>query len=411
MVEQEVSSTRGSPGATISGDLFAKCYDYHRTDAAEAAGLFPFFVPISSDIGTTALVEGRRVLMFGSNNYLGLTQDPRVRQRSLEAVEQFGSGCTGSRLLNGTLDLHREMEQRLASFLDRPAAVVFTTGYQANLGAVSALVGRHDYLIVDAAAHASIRDGARLSYGTTLKFRHNDVHDLRRCLESVPEGRGILIVVDGIYSMEGDLANLPDIVELKTRYGARLLVDEAHAVGVAGANGRGSAEHFGVEDQVDLVTGTFSKSMASVGGFLAGDATVIRFVQHMARPFLFSASSPPSAVAAALASLDIIETEPERRARLWANAEHLRGGLRRLGFNTGESQTPIIPIVIGGELTMVHFWYGLFEGGLYTNAVTSPAVPPDHALIRMSCTAAHTPQQIDEALSVVERVGRAHGLL
>ncbi|HEX5939636.1 MAG TPA: aminotransferase class I/II-fold pyridoxal phosphate-dependent enzyme [Dehalococcoidia bacterium] len=394
-----------------AADVFDKCHSYNRSDAAEAVGIFPFFIPLSSEIGTTALVHGKRVLMFGSNNYLGLTEDQRVRQAAIEAIDRFGTGCTGSRLLNGTIDMHEEVEQRLASFLGRDSAVVFTTGFQTNLGVVSTLVGRHDYVVVDSATHASIRDGSRLSYGKELKFRHNDMGDLERTLSSIPGGKGILIVVDGVYSMEGDLANLPEIVELKQRYGARLVVDDAHGIGVVGANGRGTAEHYGLEHEVDLITGTFSKSLASVGGFVAGDAKIIRFIKHTARSFMFAASCPPPSIAAAMKALDIVESEPQLRENVWANADRMRKGLNKLGFDTGVSQTPIIPMVIGSEMSMGVFWHALLEAGVYTNAVTSPAVPMGHALIRTSTTAAHTPEQVDQALEIMGRVGRAQELI
>jgi 8-amino-7-oxononanoate synthase len=408
MVKELETRRDGIEGAA---DLFDKCYSYNRSDAAEAVGIFPFFIPLSSEIGTTAVVQGRRVLMFGSNNYLGLTEDERVKTAAREAIEQFGTGCTGSRLLNGTLDLHEEIERRLGTFLGRDNAIVFTTGFQTNLGVVSALIGRHDYIVVDAAAHASIRDGSRLSYGKELKFRHNDVEDLERTLASIPAGRGILIVVDGVYSMEGDLAPLPEIVELKNRYGARLMVDDAHAIGVVGANGRGTAEHFGLEHEVDIITGTFSKSLASVGGFVAGDAKVIRFIKHTARSFMFAASCPPPSIAAAMKALDIIENEPALRKKVWANADRMRSGLNGLGFDTGTSQTPIIPIVIGNEMQMGIFWHHLLDQGVYTNAVISPAVAPGHALIRTSTTAAHTFEQIDTALKAMGDVGRGQSII
>ncbi|MGH2587508.1 MAG: aminotransferase class I/II-fold pyridoxal phosphate-dependent enzyme, partial [Dehalococcoidia bacterium] len=405
-------ATLNSPTATNrTTDLFEKCYRYDRVDAAEEAGIFPFFLPLSAETSTTAVVEGRRVLVFGSNNYLGLTHDPRVRQAAADALDQFGPGCTGSRLLNGTFELHATMERRLATFLRREAAVVFTTGFQTNLGVISALVGRHDYVLVDSGAHASIRDGCRLSHGTVVKFRHNDMTDLTRLLDRVPSNRGVLIVVDGVHSMEGDLANLPDIVEIKRRYGARLLVDDAHALGVIGEGGRGTAEHFGLEDEVDLLTGTFSKSLASVWGYLAGDARVVRYVQHTARSFLFSASTPPPAVAAALAALEIVEQEPERRVQLRENAARMRAGLQALGFDTGMSETPIIPIIVGDEMTMGVFWYALLDTGVYTNAVAAPAVPMDRAMIRTSCSAAHTPEQVEAALRGIEQAGRRMGLV
>jgi 8-amino-7-oxononanoate synthase len=409
MVKELEAPSREATAA--AADLFSKCYVSTRADAAESVGIFPFFIPLSSEIGTTAVIDGKRLLMFGSNNYLGLTEDRRVRQAAIDAIERFGTGCTGSRLLNGTLDMHEEMEQRLASFLGRDSAIVFTTGFQTNLGVVSTIVGRHDFIVVDASAHASIRDGSRLSHGKELKFQHNDMDDLERTLLSIPAGKGILIVVDGVYSMEGDMADLPTIVEMKKRFGARLLVDDAHAIGVVGNNGRGTAEHFGLEHEVDLITGTFSKSLASVGGFVAGDAKVIRYIKHTARSFMFAASCPPPSLAAAMRALDIIENEPELRTRLRANARQLRSGLDKLGFNTGFSKTPIIPIIIGDEMKMGRFWYGLVDQGVYTNAVTSPAVSPGNALIRTSCTAAHGPAQIDEALDIMGRVGREHGLI
>lgn len=408
---KELEATQESATAEIDADLFAKCYSYNRSDAAEAVGIFPFFIPLSSEIGTTAVVDGKRVLMFGSNNYLGLTEDERVRQAAVAAIERFGTGCTGSRLLNGTLDLHEEMERRLSNFLGRDSSVVFTTGFQTNLGVVSALLSRHDYVVVDSATHASIRDGARLSYGKELKFRHNDMADLERTLASVPRGRGILIVVDGVYSMEGDLANLPEIVELKRRYGARLLVDDAHAIGVVGENGRGTGEHFGLEHEVDLITGTFSKSLASVGGFVTGDSKVIRYIKHTARSFMFAASCPPPSIAAAMKALEIIETEPDLRRRVWANADRMRAGLTNLGFDTGDSETPIIPILIGNEMSMGIYWHALLDAGVYTNAVISPAVPIGHAMIRTSTTAAHTTEQVDRAIETMGRVARAQNLI
>jgi 8-amino-7-oxononanoate synthase len=411
MVREQVLSDVDEVLGEPTGDVFAKCYAYDRADVAIAAGIFPFYVPVTAETATTAVVRGRHVLMFGSNNYLGLTHDPRVRQAALDGIEQFGVACTGSRLLNGTLELHDEMERRIAAFMKRDKAVVFTTGFQANLGVISALVGPREYIIIDDSSHASIRDGARLSAAKTWRFRHNDMDELRKRLEAVPAGAGKLVVVDGIYSMEGDYARLPDIVELKRRYGARLLVDDAHAIGVAGANGRGTGEHFGVEAEVDLVTGTFSKALASIGGFVVGDEKVVSFIKMTSRPFLFSASPVPAAIAAALKALDIIESEPDLRVAVHANAERLRNGLRALGFHTGDSTSPIVPVGVGDDLRMCFFWNALLDEGLYTNAVIWPAVPHDGALIRMSCTAAHTFDQIDEALEIIGRVGRAHGII
>ena len=392
-------------------DLFERCRRFDKPKQAEAAGCYPYFIPIQSQTGPDVIIDGRRMIMLGSNNYLGLTQHPKVIEAAVRAVEKYGSGCTGSRLMNGTLDLHLELESRLAHFAKKEAALVFTTGYQVNLGCISALVGRHDTVVIDKADHASIVDGCMLSHARVARFKHNDMADLERILSSLDPQHGILLVVDGVFSMEGDLANLPKIAELKKRYGARLLVDEAHSVGVFGEGGRGTAEYFGLIDDVDLIVGTFSKSFASTGGYVAGDADVIYYIRHLARPLLFTAAIPPASAAAALAALDVIETEPERRARLWENSNKMKRWYDELGFCTGGTQSPIIPLVIGEEMRLAQFWRRLFDLGVFTNAAVAPAVEPDRALIRTSYMATHTDSHLTAAIEIVGQAGRELGLI
>lgn len=394
-----------------SGDLFAKCEAFVAAREAKALGYYPYFKPVSTAEDTEVVIEGHKVLMLGSNNYLGLTTHPKVVEAVLEAVRRYGTSSCGSRFLNGTLDLHRQLEERLAEFLRREAALVFSTGFQTNLGTISALVGKGDVVISDKWNHASIVDGARLSYGEFRRFRHNDMEDLERVLQGCPPEAGKLIVVDGLFSMEGDLSPLDEITKLAKRYGARVMVDDAHGLGVMGEHGRGTAEHFGVEDQIDLIMGTFSKSFASLGGVIAGDAYVIDYIQHHARSMIFSASMPPAAVAAVLAALEIIEKEPERRKQLWKNARKMLQGLKQMGFDTGCSQTPVIPIVVGDMFKALEMWKRLFEEGVYVNVVLPPAVPPDRALLRTSYMATHTEKQLDFALEVFEKVGKACGLI
>ncbi|HLH73675.1 MAG TPA: aminotransferase class I/II-fold pyridoxal phosphate-dependent enzyme [Chloroflexota bacterium] len=392
-------------------DLFAKCATLTKPREVEAMGCYPFFIPLESEAGPEVTIQGRRFVMLGSNNYLGLTQDPRVKEAARLAIDRYGSGCTGSRLMNGTLDLHRELESRLARFVLKDDTLVFTTGFQTNLGAITAIAGRHDTIVLDRSVHASIIDGCRLSMAETIRFKHNDMADLERVLQGIDPKRGILIIVDGVYSMEGDVANVPELVRLKKKYGARLLIDEAHSVGVFGAGGRGVAEHFGLLDEVDLITATFSKSFASIGGFVAGNVDVIYYIRHMARALLFSAALPPASTAAALAALDIIENEPERREKLWENTRYLQRGLNDLHFSTGQSSSPVIPLIVGDEMRLAMFWRGLFDGGVFTNAAVSPAVEPDRALIRTSLMATHTRQHLDYALEVMESTGRRLGIL
>ena len=391
-------------------DIFTKCFDYQDARMAQAAGLYPYFLPLEDTEGTEVVVDGRRILMIGSNNYLGLTTDPRVRQASIDAVARYGTSCTGSRFLNGTLKLHQELETRLAAFVGKPAALVFSTGYQVNLGTISSLVQRGDVVVLDKDDHASIVDGCAMALGEMRRFTHNDMAHLDRMLGAIDPKAGRMVVVDGVYSMGGDLAPLPEIIPICQKHGARLMVDDAHSLGVMG-NGRGTGAHFGVTDQVDLIMGTFSKSFASLGGFIAGDADVIHYIQHHARSLIFSASMPASNVAAVLAAVEIMETEPDRVERLWDVTERMRAGLKALGFNMGPSVTPIIPIQTGDVATTILAWKKCFDAGLYTNAVLAPAVPPDECLLRTSYMATHTDEQIDRAIGILGEVGRELGLI
>lgn len=400
--------------SALYGDLFAKCRAYTDPEKVKALGVYPYFHPMQSAPGDEVIVDGKQCVMIGSNNYLGLVNHPKVKEAAAEATRKFGSGCTGSRFLNGTLDLHLELEERLAKFMNREACLVFSTGFQTNLGTISTLVGRDDIILIDRADHACIVDGARLSYGKVHKFAHNDMDDLARLLGLMRQDRpnaGILIVVDGVFSMEGDIIKLPRLVELAEEYGAQVMVDDAHAIGVLGKTGAGTAEHFDLIDRVGLTTGTFSKSFASLGGFVVGDAPVLNYIQHRARSLIFSASIPPGNAAAVLACLDIIESEPERREHLWKNALRMQNEFRQLGFNILNTQTPIIPIVVGEDLDAFTFWKELFEEGVFTNPVISPAVPPGQALIRTSYTATHTDEQLDRVVDVMARVGRKRGLI
>ncbi|MGC9521790.1 MAG: aminotransferase class I/II-fold pyridoxal phosphate-dependent enzyme [Anaerolineae bacterium] len=385
-------------------DIFAKCGEFTAADDAREAGLYPYFIPLTNNEGTEALIGDHHLIMIGSNNYLGLTVHPKVRQAAIDAVEHFGTSCTGSRFLNGTLELHLELERRVAEWVGKDAALVFSTGYQVNVGTISAIVARGDFVITDKDDHASIVDGCRLSYGTMKRYPHNDLEALERVLASLPEDRGKLVVVDGVFSMGGDIAPLPDLIKLCRTYGARLMVDDAHSMGVLGG-GRGTAAEFGVTEGVDLIMATFSKSFASLGGFIAGDAQVIDYIQHHARSLIFSASIPPANAAAAMASLEIMREEPERVARLVEIGAFMRERFRALGFNIGASATPIIPIIIGDDDRTLRFWKALFDAGVYTNPVLSPAVPPGLQLLRTSYMATHTDEQLERVLATFAKVG------
>ncbi len=393
-----------------SSDVFAKTREFTRLAEVKEAGLYPYFIPTEASTGTEVMVEGKRRVMIGSNNYLGLTHDPRVIAAAQAAIAKYGSACTGSRFLNGNTDLHDRIEVRLAALTGKEAGLVFSTGFQTNLGVISTLVGRSDTAYIDKLDHASIVDGCFLAAGDTVRFRHGDLAELETKLQRAKPG-GKLIVVDGVFSMEGDIVDLPRLVRICQQYDARLVIDDAHSVGVLGATGAGTAEHFGLTDQVDLIVGTFSKSFASIGGFVTGDRPVIDYLKHHARALIFSASMPPSACAAVLTCLDIMEAEPERRLRLWENADYMRAGLRSLGYDTGVSETPIVPVLIGNDLLTFHFWRSLFDHGVFTNPVVAPAVPEKESRIRTSYSATHTRDQLDFVLEVFAKVGRAAGVI
>lgn len=391
-------------------DIFKKCYEFDADKIAKQKGIYPFFQALEGTDGTEVIMNGRKVLMLGSNNYLGLTFDPRIVKAAHDGIERFGTSCTGSRLINGTLCIHEELEHRLAAFMRREAALVFSTGMQTNLGAISCLIGRNDIVVTDKEDHASIVDGCRLGMGEVKRYVHGDLEQLERILEKIEPDKGILVVVDGVFSMGGDIVDLPKLAPLCKKYGARLYVDDAHSIGVLGG-GRGTAVHFGMEKDVDITMGTFSKSFASLGGYVVGDADVINYIKHTARSFIFSASLPASNVMAAMAALDIMEKEPEHVERLWENARFMQKGLKDLGFNTGKTQTPIIPIIIGDDDRAFTFWKELYEAGVYTNPVCAPAVPVGMALLRTSYTASQTREQLTHALGVFEKCGRKLGVI
>jgi 8-amino-7-oxononanoate synthase len=392
-------------------DIFEKCRNYTIAREAMAVGLYPFFSEVESSLGTRAIIDGKEVIMIGSNNYLGLTTHPKVMEAAIAAIKKYGSGCTGSRFLNGNLDIHVELENRLARFMNKEAALVFSTGFQTNLGGISTLVGRGDSVYIDREDHASIVDGTRLSFGKVYKFKHNDMEDLDRILSESENAGGKLIAVDGVFSIGGDIVNLPGLVAAARKHSARILVDDAHAIGVIGEHGNGTASHFGLEKDVDLVMGTFSKSFASLGGFLAGEEDVIHYLKHHCRSLIFSASMPPPAVAAALAALDIIEKEPERRKRLTQIYTRMKKDFGALGFDTGDSATAIIPIKIGENETTFRFWRALLDNGVYGNTIITPAVPPGESLIRTSYMATHKDEELDRVLEVFGKLGKEFGLI
>lgn len=392
-------------------DVFEKCLKiYETTQGLRASGHYFFFRKLESPQDSEVVVNGKRVIMIGSNNYLGLTNHPRVKEAAIKAIEKFGSGCAGSRFLNGNLEIHEELETKLARFFRKEAALVFATGYQTNLGTISALLGRNDVAIIDKYDHASIIDGCRLSFGKVKKYRHNDMKDLERVLEATKD-KGKLIIVDGIFSMEGDIADLPNIAKIAKAYEAKVMVDDAHAVGVLGEGGRGTAEHFGLEDQVDLIMGTYSKSLAAIGGFVAGSKVVIDFIKHIGRSMIFSASLPPSLVASVSTALDIIEEQPQLRTQLWKNTHKMLKSYKDLGYDTGTSETPIIPIIIKDSMKTYEMCKLLFENGVFVNAVVSPAVPPGRELLRTSYMATHTEEQLDKVLGAFDKVGKQLGLI
>ncbi|MGN7985889.1 serine palmitoyltransferase [Pedobacter sp. 22226] len=370
-------------------------------------GLYPYFRSIESAQDTEVVIDGKKVLMFGSNSYLGLTNHPKIKEAAKAAIEKYGTGCAGSRFLNGSLDIHLELESRLAEYVGKEAAVLFSTGFQVNLGVISCLLDRNDYLLLDEYDHASIIDGSRLAFARTIKYAHNDMQDLRRKLSRLPEDAAKLIVSDGIFSMEGDLVNLPEMVEIANEFGANIMMDDAHSLGVIGFNGSGTASHFNLNDEVDLIMGTFSKSLASLGGFIAGSTETIEFIKHRARSLMFSASMPPSAVASVIAALDIIESEPERIDKLWDNTNYAKKLLTEAGFDIGHSNSPIIPVYIRDNTKTFMITNILQQNGVFVNPVVSPAVPSDSSLIRFSLMATHSFEQIESAIEQLSAAFKA----
>jgi len=392
-------------------DVFQKAYDFKDAREVREMGLYLYFRMIESGQDPVVTMDGRRVIMLGSNNYLGLTNHPEIKDAAELALRKYGTGTAGSRFLNGTLDIHVKLEEKLAAFMEREAAICFSTGFMVNTGVISALIGRNDVVILDSLDHACIFDGARLSYGRTLKYAHNDMDALEERLRSVRDDHGVMIVVDGVFSMEGDIADLPKIVELKKRFGTRLMVDDAHGIGVMGARGRGTAEHFGLDHEADIVMGTFSKSLAGVGGFVVGDSLVIDWIKHKARPLMFSAAPPPASVAAVIKALEVMIREPERRQQLWENTEYMKREFINLGFDTGHSASPVIPLLVGEDVTAFVMTKRLQEEGVFVNPVVSPGVPEGRAMIRTSYMATHTRDHLDRALEAIAKVSREVGVI
>ena len=379
---------------------------YTRPAEVKAAGVYPYFREISSDQDTVVKMNGKDVLMFGSNSYLGLTNHPKLKEASKAAIDKYGLGCAGSRFLNGSLDIHTELEEKLANFVGKDEAIVFSSGYKANLGAISSVLTRHDYVILDDLNHACIIDGARLSFGRTMKYRHKDMASLEKVLQRCNEDRVKLIVTDGVFSMEGDIAPLPEMVALAKKYNANIMVDDAHSLGVLGKGGRGTASHFGVTDNVDIIMGTFSKSLASIGGFIAADKDTINFMKHTARSFIFSASIAPANAASVIAALEVMEEEPERIDMLWDNTRYAMEALGNVGLETGPTETPIIPIYVRDDQKTFVLTKMLQDAGVFVNPVISPAVASHDSLIRFSLMATHTKEQIDYAVEKLDEVGK-----
>jgi 8-amino-7-oxononanoate synthase len=395
----------------VRSDIFEKAFGFTKADEVKAMGLYPYFKPLEATDGTIVEIEGNEVIMAGSNNYLGLTNDPRTIEAAKNALVKYGTGCTGSRYLNGTLDIHLELEDRLASFMQKESCVLFSTGYQTNEGSIQTIAGRNDIIFSDKDNHACIVVGTQCSVAKTVRYQHNDMNHLRRLLEKADPEAGKIIISDGVFSMSGTIAKIPELIQLSQEFEARLYLDDAHAVGVIGEGGRGSASTFGSLDQVDLVSGTFSKSFASLGGFLVGKREVIEYIRHHSPAHIFSASMPPANVATVLKAMDIMQEEPWRLTRLNEISTYMRTELRKLGFNVWTSETPIIPIVIGEMMMCFQFWKDLFEAGVYANAVIPPAVPAGQSLLRTSYMASHTDEHLDRILEAFRKVGLKHGII
>lgn len=391
--------------------LQEKLSRYDAPQRAKAAGVYPYFREIGSDQDTEVVINGKKVLMFGSNSYLGLTNHPKIKEAAIEAIKKYGTGCAGSRFLNGTLDIHTQLERRLAKFVGKEEAIIYSTGFQVNLGVISCLTGREDYIIWDELDHASIIEGRRLSFSTQLKYKHNDMESLEKVLQSCPEDKIKLIVTDGVFSMEGDVANLPEIVRLAKKYNAAIYVDEAHGIGVFGDHGRGTCDHFGVTADVDCIMGTFSKSFASLGGFVATDSITANYLRHNSRSYIFSASITPASTAAVSAALDIMESEPERIENLWKLTNYALDGFRNIGCEIGNTSTPIIPLFIRDNEKTFRITRDLFEDGVFVNPVVSPAVPNNSTLIRFSLMATHTQKQLDFAIEKIEKRFKQYGVI
>jgi 8-amino-7-oxononanoate synthase len=392
-------------------DLFERCHQWQDWKMAQQFGYYPYFTPIQSEAGPEVIIDDQRRIMLGSNNYMGLTNHPEVKEAAIKAIEQYGSGCTGSRFLNGTLDIHVEFEQALAEWLGKEAALVFTTGFMVNQGVISSLIQKGDYILSDRLNHASIVEGCRLAGGETIRFKHNDLEDLEKSLAELPDTAGRLIVADAVFSAEGSVADVGGMLEVARRYDARLMMDEAHSLGVYGPEGRGVCADQGHLDDVDLLMGTFSKSFGGVGGFIAGDLDVVMWIKHKARTMIFSASLPPASVASARKALDLIRAGDDRRATLWKNVKKMQEGLRGIGYDIGASTSQIIPLHIGEDMRCLQFWRSLYDAGVFTNAFIQPATPPGAALIRTSYMPTHTEGMLDEALAMMEQVGKATGVV
>ncbi len=390
--------------------LKQKMKSYTLPQQIQQMGLYPFFRTIESEQDTVVKINGKDVLMFGSNSYLGLTNHPKLKEASIKAIHKYGSGCAGSRFLNGTLDIHLELEEKLANYVGKPGALVFSTGYQVNLGVISSIPGRHDYLILDDLDHACIIDGARLSFAKVMKYSHNSMESLEKALSRCEPDKIKLIAIDGVFSMEGDIAKLPEIVQLAEKYNASIMVDDAHGLGVLGKNGRGTADHFGLTDKVDLIMGTFSKSLASIGGFIAADLDTINYLKHNARSLIFSASIAPANAASVIAAIDLIQSEPQRIQHLWENTHYAMKILKEAGFDTGHSVTPIIPILIRDDFKTFQLTKLALDHGIFVNPVVSPAVPSSSSLIRYSLMATHTKDQIDRSVEVLHKISKDIGV-
>jgi len=392
-------------------DVFKKCFNYTRAEDAKKSGIYPYFTEIEDVKGDNVWVNGKKILMVGSNNYLGLFDNDDVKKATIEAVEKYGSSTCGSRFLNGTYTIHVELENKIAEFMNKEEALMFSTGFQTNLGVISAITGRNDIIIIDRMVHASIMDAVRLSFAEVVKYKHNDMKDLDDKLGRLPDDKGKIIIVDGVFSMEGDMANLPEIVKLGKKYNTRIMVDDAHGVGVMGKNGRGSTEHFGVMDGVDLIMTTFSKSFASLGGYVVGDSKVIQYIKHNSRPLIFSASITPAAIGSASKALEIIQKEPWRRERLWEITEIMNRELMKMGYHTGNTKTPIIPVFIRDFEKTFKLWHFLRDFGIFTNPVIAPAVPLEDSLIRTSFTAIHSDEDLEFILKGFHDGGKVLGII